>query len=121
MTYSDFEQLVQLATEELIVSNAKLSICKHFLAERVRDLLACKHGEYALDADALSNFKNGGSFFGEAPEKVLLFYKLKHDLSIKKLVDELPKINKKLFLEKIGDDMAYLVLLYALLSEREES
>ena len=120
MTNQDLNELVISATQELMVNSPFLKDCQNQLAEQVHAILLKKHDEYALDSDALSNFKNGGKIFGDVPEKVLLYYKLKHDVSIKKLVEDLPKMDLMLFKEKIVDNIAYLVLLWAHLVERSK-
>lgn len=118
MTNTQLNNLVEIATPELMVDNDFLKEVQKHLSERIRAILTQKHNEYAVDNDALSNFKNGAELFGETPEKVLLYYKLKHDVSIKKLVEDLPSGNIELFREKITDDIAYLILLWAHLEER---
>ncbi len=119
MTIQELNKTVEKAVKEFLTDNIKIKYAKDFLAETVKNILIKKHGEYALDEDALSNFKNGGKLFGETPELVLLYYKLKHDISIKKLIEDLPNIQPGLIEEKIVDNIAYLVLLYAHLKERE--
>ena len=88
--------------------------------ELIKEVLAKKASEYAR-GDRLSNFKSAGRMMDETPEKALLYFRLKHEVSIADIVNdldegELPTV--ELLEEKIGDSINYLILLEALIKER---
>jgi len=78
-----------------------------------------KNKEYASEEDVFHNFYLAGRMMGVEPEKALLFFKAKHDVSIQDIIDKLPDIvDQKVYKEKIGDIINYMFLLEGLLDER---
>ena len=87
----------------------------------LRRILSFKSSEYSRNNDKLHNFKRAGQMLNVSPEKALIGMKVKHDISILDIVndidnDKLPSI--ELLQEKIGDSINYLILLEALIKER---
>jgi hypothetical protein len=91
-----------------------------------RDLLISKRSEYAADADVLANFKVTANQLGVSPEEVCLVFMMKHVQAIAKAA---MKPETRLgwggtgategFSQRISDARNYLVLLSALIYERE--
>lgn len=82
--------------------------------------LGSKGREYAR-GDRLSNFKRAASFLGTTPEAALIGMLNKHIVSIYDMVDDLdsnPQHPELQWNEKIGDAINYLILLKALIHER---
>lgn len=88
-------------------------------------LLDAKNKEYASDDDKLANFKEAGALKGETPEKALWGMWCKHVISIKKIIDDLDRLRlvptTKTLDEKISDNINYLLLLEALITERRRA
>ena len=85
------------------------------------ELMGLKSNEYARDNDKLHNFKMAGLMQNVIPEQALMGMKVKHDVSIYDIVEDiyygkLPSLD--LLAEKISDEINYLVLLEALITER---
>lgn len=88
----------------------------------IKSVLASKGKEYSR-GDRLSNFKTGGRIINDTPEHALMGMKLKHDVSVIDIVDDLEQGNLPTYgvlSEKIGDSINYLILLKALIIERLE-
>ena len=85
--------------------------------ERIKNLLVKKGDEYSLEADRLSNFKHGAEITGWPCEKVLLGYQLKHITSYIDMINSGKKFNRKLWEEKLGDIIAYNILLLGILED----
>jgi len=111
MKAKDFDKLVKDTIENLVAT------------------LKSKGDEYDSDVDRLHNFKRTGRMKDECPEKALWGMVAKHDAAVADLIDscdacnedEKPMMLTKEFIEeKIGDRIAYNVLLMALLIERLE-
>jgi hypothetical protein len=84
-------------------------------------LIGQKHQEYSRNKDKLHNFKVAARMKNETPERALLGMEIKHRVSITDMIDDidsgrLPQI--EVMMEKITDDINYLVLLEGLLTER---
>ena len=85
-------------------------------------ILSKKASEYSRNTDRLSNFKHAAAFERCTPEKAWLGKWSKHVVCIVDMIHDLDthKENSyELWNEKIGDAMAYLVLLDGLIQERE--
>lgn len=84
-------------------------------------LFNSKAKEYSRGNDRLSTFKRAAALKKCTPERALEGMKIKHTISIYDMLDDLD-IGKHHSLdkwkEKIGDEINYLILLYALLIER---
>ena len=88
--------------------------------QKTRALLAKKGKEYARE-DRLSNFKKAAALMGGRPEAACFGFLAKHLVSIADLVGDLEgglEAPLPMWEEKIGDAVAYLVLLEALVTER---
>lgn len=83
-----------------------------------RTTLIDKASEYASDTERLHNFKVGARLLDTTPEKALWGMMLKHLISVMDLVNEPEKATQWLISEKISDNINYLILLEALLTER---
>lgn len=89
--------------------------------DKCKQLLGIKAGEYATD-DRLHNFKVSATLEGCTPEKSLAGMMAKHTVSVYDLINRFEEgeyIPKSLWEEKIGDHINYLLLLTALIEERE--
>lgn len=87
---------------------------------KMRDGLITKGKEYAR-GDRLSNFKKAASAMSCTPEKACVSFWMKHVISINDIVNDLDKgvvAPMSVWEEKIGDGIAYLVLLEAQVRER---
>lgn len=104
--------------------------------ELIRSVLSKKGKEYSSDLDRLHNFKRAGKMLQCSPEKALIGMWTKHIISILDIVDELDykcgmekdcypafDVNRHMAMveEKIGDSINYLILLEALIKERNEN
>jgi len=85
--------------------------------ERIKSLLVKKGDEYSLEADRLSNFKHGAEITGWPCENVLLGYQLKHITSYIDMINSGKKFSRKLWEEKLGDIIAYNILLLGILED----
>ena len=79
-----------------------------------------KNEEYSRNNDKLHNFKTAAMIRNITPEDALIGMWLKHLVSVFDIVDDLPKLpDNSILEEKITDSINYLVLLEALIKERE--
>ena len=86
--------------------------------QKIEDLLVLKGVEYNLDEnDRFSDFKQAAAFTGQTPEQVLYGYMLKHIMSITSMIQTAEEFSKARWVEKITDNMVYLVLLRGLLED----
>ena len=104
VTYSEFEK--QIAT----------------LYDDCYKRLAKKDVEYG-HSDAFKSFKNASKVANMLPENVALMYRLKHDMSLRKLLDDIQighdeNLTEEFINEKIGDIICYTTLIYGMLLER---
>ena len=67
--------------------------------EKIRRTLSFKQNEYAKGKDVLHNFKRAGHIMDCSPEKTLMFFKSKHDVSILDIVDEVDSYGNLPYLE----------------------
>lgn len=89
---------------------------------KTRQVLDAKNKEYSDGEDKLYNFKRASVILDCTPERALLGMKTKHDVSILDLVDKIEEgefVHPDLLDEKIGDAINYLILLEALIKERQ--
>lgn len=90
--------------------------------KRTKQLLLTKGQEYA-GQDRLSNFKEAAAFRHKTPEAVLWDYVTKHIMALNSFVNRYENENDESISiaqwgEKLGDIIAYMHLLEALLKER---
>lgn len=89
--------------------------------ERISLILSSKAVEYAR-GDRLSNFKEAAEFLHCTPEKALLGFVTKHMIALRDFVEDLEKghcASGEQWDEKLGDIINYMILLEALLEERQ--
>ena len=84
----------------------------------IRTVLGNKAKEYA-SCDRLYNFKRASEILRTTPEKALLGMLMKHLVSVIDLVEGSLEATEYMVDEKIGDAINYLVLLEAILKERD--
>jgi hypothetical protein len=87
----------------------------------LKRVLSFKSFEYSRNNDKLHNFKRAGQMLNISPEKALIGMKVKHDISILDIINDIDNNklpNIELLEEKIGDAINYLILLEALIKER---
>lgn len=87
------------------------------MTDKIKATLKKKATEYNLDEDRLSVFKRAAKLQHQTAPQALLGMMTKHVVSIYDYVEEDKKFTKELAQEKIGDNLNYLILLYALLLE----
>jgi len=89
----------------------------------IETLLNRKGSEYAKRDDVFAGFKKAaGRFKFNNTLEVAMAYKLKHDISLEDMIDKSPSatpLDKSYVDEKINDNIAYLLLIKAMLYERE--
>ncbi len=88
--------------------------------EECKQVLTSKEKEYASGKDRFHNFKVAARMRGCTPIEALEGMKLKHDVSVKDLIDNPDSATPKLLKDKIGDSVNYLLLLSGLLTEHME-
>lgn len=91
---------------------------KEILNRAQQNLVSKATRDYGTTTDKLFNFHSAAPILG-SPELVCLSYATKHFLSIAKYVQERKTLSQDLALEKIGDMISYMVIMYALMRERE--
>jgi len=93
------------------------------IQERISDTLRrliVKGKEYG-STDRLHNFKRAAQVLGCTPERALVGFKTKHTVSLLDIIDGIDKgknPSREMWDEKIGDEIAYCLLLDAVVSER---
>jgi hypothetical protein len=99
--------------EDIILNN------RLFLTEKT---LGQKASEYAR-GDRLSNFKKAAQLMNCTPERALFGFVTKHIVALSDFISDLEKGNNQnpeRWDEKIGDIICYMVLLEALMIERQQ-
>ena len=87
------------------------------MLETCKQTLIKKQGEYNLDEDRLSFFKEGTELTKLSPERTLYMFMFKHIKSLADMVASEKTYPKELWEEKIKDNINYLLLLRALLED----
>ncbi len=90
--------------------------------QRAIDTLTAKADEYAR-GDRLSNFKQIAGLMQVTPEKALVGLVSKHIVALYDFVNDIERgtlQSSSRWDEKIGDIIAYMILLDALVTERQE-
>lgn len=109
-----------------------MEVVNNTVEDLIKKVLIKKGEEYTRGNDRFSNFKRMAAALGCTPEKALVGAWIKHIASILDMVDDLERmvklcddrkythkeLNLKLWDEKIGDAINYLILLRALIIER---
>lgn len=85
--------------------------------KRCEKTLLTKGKGYAAEQDRLDHFKRAGAMLGTSPEEALAGMASKHFISVAKLCQEKPA-DLKIWDEKIGDAINYLLILAALIREK---
>lgn len=83
---------------------------------RTESLLGAKADEYATDADRLHNFKRAAEVQRITAAQACLNYFMKHFISVQDMVERKAEWSLA-WEEKLGDMIAYLILLEAILQE----
>ena len=82
-----------------------------------------KDVEYAGHGDAFEAFREAAKVEGVIPEEIARRYRLKHDMSLKKMINDLQNgrdenLTEEFIKEKCGDIICYTALIYGMLAER---
>ena len=82
-----------------------------------------KDVEYAGHGDAFEAFREAARVEDVIPEEIARRYRLKHDMSLKKLLNDIQDghdeaLTKGFIKEKCGDIICYTALIYGMLLER---
>lgn len=93
---------------------------KEILERAQQNLVSKANRDYGVAEDKLFNFHSAAPILG-SPELVCLSYATKHFMSIAKYTQEKKTLSKDLALEKVGDMISYMVIMYALMREREQT
>ena len=93
------------------------------LLDKCLATLTRKDVEYAGHGDAFEAFKEAAKGENVIPEEIARRYRLKHDMSLKKLLDDIQighdeNLTEDFINEKIGDIICYTTLIYGMLMER---
>lgn len=92
------------------------------LLDKCLATLTRKDIEYAGHGDAFEAFKEAAKGEDCIPEEIARRYRLKHDISLKKIIDDtqngLNISTEELITEKCTDIICYTVLIYGMLMER---
>lgn len=81
-------------------------------------LLNAKAAEYATDEDRLSAFKEAALLSKNTAETIAVNYMLKHIMSINDMSKRPWKYSPEMWDEKLGDAINYLLIIKALIAER---
>lgn len=89
--------------------------------KRIKSVLQKKGKEYSNNDGRLGNFIRAAEMQGDHPIKCLQMFKLKHDVSVADMIDDVVcdgvKYPRELWMEKLGDQVNYTILLSALLED----
>jgi len=82
-----------------------------------------KDVEYAGHGDAFEAFREAAKVEGTLPEEIARRYRLKHDMSLRKLLNDIQaghteNLTKEFVEEKCKDIICYTALIYGMLMER---
>lgn len=96
-------------------------IVKYELGQ-IETLLVTKAKEYASDVDRLHNFNAAAELGGDTPLQALAGFMRKHTVSIYDMLysGDPDQYSKEMWDEKVRDNLAYLILLQALLQDRRD-
>ncbi len=93
------------------------------LLDKCLATLTRKDVEYAGHGDAFEAFREAAKVEGVIPEEIARRYCLKHDMSLKKMINDLQNgrdenLTEEFIKEKCGDIICYIALIYGMLMER---
>jgi hypothetical protein len=96
------------------------------LLDKCLATLTRKDVEYAGHGDAFEAFKEAAKGENVIPEEIARRYRLKHDMSLRKLLADIQNghdenLTEEFINEKIGDIICYTTLIYGMLMERIKS
>ena len=100
------------------MNNKMFSAIVEARLDKLKSLLIKKGAEYSTEDDRLHNFKRGAEISGKHPTEVLDGFLLKHYVSYRDILDKVAKgetIDYNLIDEKLGDILAYYLILEALI------
>ena len=93
--------------------------------QHIKNILSTKSEEYSSDDDVLRNFNDTAELNGVEPEYALWGFVSKHIIALKDFIkmaeEEGVFVTRSQWYEKINDIICYLLLLKALLKERENN
>lgn len=84
------------------------------------NVLQSKAEQYASDSDRLFNFKLAAKLQDTTLTKALAGMMAKHTVSIYEMISSGERYSHELWLEKITDNINYLILLRAVLGEEDQ-
>lgn len=85
---------------------------------KIETVLGAKAREYALSGDRLHNFKLAARVTDQTPARALWGIAVKHLVSVIDLIEDRLSPTEAMVDEKVGDLINYLILLEAILKER---
>ena len=115
------EQVLKTQTEAVTYTAFEKQVA--ILFEGCFDTLVRKDVEYAGHGDAFEAFREAAKVEGVIPEEIARRYRLKHDMSLKKMINDLQNgrdenLTEEFIIEKCGDIICYTALIYGMLMER---
>lgn len=93
-------------------------IAEKMLSE-AKSTLVRKTSEYNLDEDRLSVFKRAAQLQKCTPEQALLGMVSKQIISVYDIIENKQSVSNDVAHEKLGDIINYMILLYALMNDKE--
>jgi hypothetical protein len=91
---------------------------------QLKETLLIKGKEYRRNDNPFHNFEEGAKISGRLPEQVLDGFLLKHEVSIKDMINDLEKDiipSEATIQEKFNDNIIYLLIKKAMLLERRDN
>jgi len=86
----------------------------------IQMMLGSKAEEYASDRDRLHNFKQAAHLTGVTEEQALAGMMVKHTVSVYDMIESGDCYSLEKWSEKITDHLNYLILLKAIVVEKDE-
>jgi hypothetical protein len=83
--------------------------------DQIQKILIVKGKEYRRNNNPFHNFERGSSMTGKTREEIISFFKLKHDISVQDMINDL-KVNKLPTIEVV-DEKFNDILIYTLLQK----
>ena len=114
----------QYINERIMMTPDKFNQFMDYVIEKhILEVMYSKSAEYARGDDKLYNFYRAAEMSGKTPIECLRGMKLKHDVSIDDMLNDLLdptqiEHTQERWQEKLSDDINYLFLLWALLAEK---